>query len=141
MSASRPAKPAPALFGRLRRVYGSCPLTDLSSDVLALVADALPLVRLGRANLADLGRGLTDDLLVDAAHAHLRRDRHLELDALPRLDLHRVRVAHLELEIGPGQCGAVADALDLELLLEPVGDALDHVRDERARQAVQRAIL
>ena len=41
----------------------------------------------------------------------------------------------------PGQRGAVADALDLEALLEAVGDAFDHVRDQRARQAVQRAIL
>src|SRR5579862_4280075 len=30
-------------------------LADLSADVLALVADTLPLVRLGRAHLADLG--------------------------------------------------------------------------------------
>ena len=39
------------------------------------------------------------------------------------------------------QRGAVADALDLEALLEALGDALDHVRDQRARQAVQRAVL
>ena len=39
------------------------------------------------------------------------------------------------------QLGAVADALDLEALLEAVGDALDHVGDERARQPVQRAVL
>src|SRR3954471_8173513 len=141
MSASRPAKPAPALFGRLRRVYGSCPLTDLSSDVLALVADALALVRLRRANLADLGRGLADDLLVDAAHDDLGRHGHLELDALARLDLDRVRVADLQLEVGARHRGAVADTLDLEALLEAVGDALDHVRDQRPGQAVQRTIL
>src|SRR3954447_9465674 len=141
MSASRPAKPAPALFGRLRRVYGSCPLTDLSSDVLALVADALALVRLGRANLADLGRGLADDLLVDAADDDLRRHGHLELDPLAGLDLDRVRVADLQLQVGPRQRCAVPDALDLEALLEPVRHTLDHVRDQRARQAVQRAIL
>ena len=38
-------------------------------------------------------------------------------------------------------CGAVADALDLEVLLEALGDALDHVRDEGAGEAVQRAIV
>src|SRR5438045_3784557 len=32
-------------------------LADLSADVLALVADALAFVRLGRAHLADLGGG------------------------------------------------------------------------------------
>src|SRR3954452_4366271 len=97
MPASRPAKPAPALFGRLRRVYGSCPLTDLSPDVLALVADALALVRLRRANLADLGRGLADDLLVDAADDDLRRHRHLEGDPLARRDAHGMREPDLEL--------------------------------------------
>ncbi len=53
----------------------------------------------------------------------------------------RVRVADRELEVRAGQRGAVADALDLEALLEAVGDALDHVRDERAREPVQRAVL
>src|SRR5262249_51447036 len=35
---------------------------------------------------------------------------------------------------------AVADADDLELAREPVGDALHHVRDEAALQAVQRTV-
>src|SRR5262249_61396984 len=42
-------------------------LAHLSADVLALVADALALVRLGRPDLPDLGCRLADDLLVDAA--------------------------------------------------------------------------
>jgi hypothetical protein len=42
---------------------------------------------------------------------------------------------------GAAQAGAVADALDLELLLEALRHALDHVRDERPRQAVERAVL
>ena len=37
--------------------------------------------------------------------------------------------------------GAVADADDLELLAEAVGDADDHVVDERAGEAVQRPVL
>src|SRR4051812_27626624 len=141
MPASRPAKPAPALFGRLRRVYGSCPLTDLSPDVLALVADALALVRLRRANLADLGGRLADLLLVGSAHGDLRRGRDLERDAGAGLDRHGMRVADLQLEVGALERGAVADALDLEALLEALRHALDHVRDQRPRQAVQRAIL
>ena len=52
-----------------------------------------------------------------------------------------MRVAERELEVAAAQLRAVADALDLEPLLEAVGDALDHVRDERAREAVQRAVL
>src|SRR6266536_6307895 len=43
----------------------SCSLAHLPSHVLALVADALALVRLGRADLADLGCDQTDLLLVD----------------------------------------------------------------------------
>src|SRR5581483_365179 len=124
---------------RVVKVLGT--LTNLSADVLALVANALALVRLGRAYLPDLGGRLADHLLVDAAHDDLRRHRHLERDALARLDLHRVRVADLQLEVGARERGAVADALNLEALLEAVRHALDHVRDQRARETVQRAIL
>jgi hypothetical protein len=52
-----------------------------------------------------------------------------------------VRVADAEFEVCALERRAVADALDLELLLEALRHALDHVRDERPRQAVQRAIL
>ena len=57
------------------------------------------------------------------------------------VDHDGVRVADAQLERRPAQRGAVADALDLEALLEALRDALDHVRHERARQAVQRAVL
>src|SRR5918997_224661 len=53
----------------------------------------------------------------------------------------RVRVADLELEVGAPQGGAIADALDLEPLLVAVGDARDHVRDQRARETVEGAVL
>ncbi len=43
---------------------------------------------------------------------------------------HRVRVAERELEVLALEHGAVTDALDLERLDVPVGDALDHVEDE-----------
>ena len=42
---------------------------------------------------------------------------------------------------GADGLGAVADADDLELLGEAVGDTDDHVVDQRAGQAVQRAVL
>src|SRR5689334_15727952 len=88
--APAPAEPAPPSGAgsiheprphwSLRQAYGSCALPDLPADVLALVADALALVGLGRAHLPDLGGGLPDGLLVDAAHDHLGGRRHLELD-------------------------------------------------------------
>ena len=43
--------------------------------------------------------------------------------------------------VGCDRLGAVADADDLELLAEAVGDTDDHVVDERAGEAVQRAAL
>src|SRR5207244_3473762 len=82
-------------------------LADLPADVLALVADALALVRLGRAHLADLGGRLPDHLLVRALDEDLRRRRHLEGDALARLDRDSVRIADAQLEIGALERGAV----------------------------------
>jgi hypothetical protein len=52
-----------------------------------------------------------------------------------------VREADVQLEIGAAQGRAVADALDLERLLEPLRHALDHVGHERAGEAVQGAVL
>ena len=60
---------------------------------------------------------------------------------LGRRDRDGVRVADRELEVLALQLRAVADALDLEALLVAVGDALDHVRDERPREPVQRAVF
>jgi heme exporter protein B len=69
------------------------------------------------------------------------RPHHLELDAVGRRDRHGVREAEQQLDRRAPQRGAVADALDLQALLEALRDALDHVRDQRARQTVQRAIV
>src|SRR5689334_25445249 len=109
----------PRILPRTRRwrrrrdwyVVGLGTLSDLPPDVLALVADPLALVRLGRAHLPDLCGRLADHLLVDATHDDLRRDRDLEGDALARLDLDGVRVPDLQLEVGARERGAVADAL------------------------------
>src|SRR3954467_14558384 len=116
-------------------------LTNLPAHELALVADPLALVGLGRADLANLCGGLADHLLVGALDDDLRRGRHLEGHAGARLHRHRVGVADLQLEVAALERSAVADTLDLEALLEALGDALDHVRDQCAREPVQRAIL
>src|SRR5258708_36227455 len=108
-------------------------LAYLPADVLALIADALALVGLRRPNLANLGSGLTDLLLVGALDDDLRRRGNLKGDAGARLDRHVVRVADLQLEILALERCAVPDALDLQALLEALRDALDHVGDQRAR--------
>jgi len=97
--------------------------------------------RLRRADLPDLGGRLADHLLVDPLDDDLRRLRDVELDALAGLDRDRVRVADRELEVRALELRAVTDTLDLEVLLETLRDALDHVRDEGARQPVQRSVL
>src|SRR5438046_1668713 len=105
-------------------------LSDLELDLLALVADTLALVRVGLAQLADVGGDLADLLLVDAAYDELRRALHLEADALGCLDRHRVAVAERELQVGALRGDAVADAADLHGLGVAVGDAGDHVGDQ-----------
>src|SRR5215208_6339586 len=119
----------------------SCPLTDLPGHVLALIADALALVGLRRTLLADDRGHLADGLLGDAAHDHAGGLRDLEVDSLGSVQLDRVRIAERQDELAALQLSAVADALDLQALLEAVGDALDHVRDQAAREPVQRAVL
>src|SRR5438874_1460168 len=116
-------------------------LAHLPAHVLALVANALALVRLRRANLANLGGRLADLLFVGALDDDLGRRRDLEADARPGLDRDGVGVSDLQLEIGALERRAVADTLDLQALLEALRHAFDHVGDERARQPVQRAVV
>src|SRR6476620_3813740 len=113
-------------------------LSDLAADLLARVADALALVGLGLAQLADLGGRLTDELLVDASDAEPGRTLDGEGDAVGRVERDRVAVAELELQLGRalGQ-HPVTHADDLEPLLVAVGHADDHVVDQGPRQAVQ----
>jgi hypothetical protein len=83
--------------------------------VLAGVADALALVGLGLAQLADVGRGLADELLVDALDAEPGGAVDGEGDALRGVERDRVGVAELELQLGRAlRQHAVADPDDLE---------------------------
>src|SRR4051812_30319041 len=141
-TASRGRSAVPTTFERTRRcrrrracclVFTAIalrPLPDLADDLLAGVPDALALVGLRRAPLADLGRDLADLLLARAADDDLRRLRHLERDSLRRLHRDRMAEAELHLEVGTVQGRAVADALDLEPLREAGRHAGDHVGDE-----------
>ena len=65
----------------------------------------------------------------------------LEGDAVRRHDGHRVAEAERELEVRALGRDAVADADDLQRLGVAVGDADDHVGDQRAGQAVPRPAL
>src|SRR6266508_891363 len=82
---------------------------------------------------------LADDLFVDPADADLLRRLRRECDPRRRVDLDRVRVAERERQLLAGELRAVPGAADLEVLRIALRDADDHVRDERARQSVDRA--
>src|SRR5215471_9804703 len=113
-------------------------LAFLAEDEFANILHALALVGLRRTIGADLGRNLTDALDVAAGDRDLGRLRHRDLDAFrDRID-HVMAVAERELQVLALHRGTVADAGDLELLLEALGDTVDQVGDLRARGAVQR---
>src|SRR5207245_4479727 len=84
---------------------------------------------------------LTYDILVHARDLELLRRLDGERDAGGRIDLDRVREPERELELLALQHGAVSGPADLEILREARGHPGDHVRDERARQPMQRAVL
>src|SRR5687768_14907926 len=65
-------------------------LAALTSDVLALVTDALRLVGLGLLDRSDLCRHLSDQFLIDAFDRQSGRGGNIELDALRRGLLHGV---------------------------------------------------
>src|SRR5688500_1691953 len=116
-------------------------LAGLAADVLARVLHALRLVGVGDAPAADVGGDLADDFLVDARDAELRRRLDREGDAGGRVDLDRVREAECEDELLALEHGTEARAADLEILVVARRHARDHVREQRARQAVQRTCL
>src|SRR6266516_6740044 len=116
-------------------------LARLAADLLAGVAHALALVGVGAAQAADLGGHLADLLLVDALDGETGRGGDGELDARRGLDRHRVREAEAEDQVRALCLDAVADSVDLHLLLVALGDAVDHVGHQRAGEPVQRAVL
>jgi len=117
-----------------------CGLARLAADPLAAVHHALALVRLWRAQAADVGGDLTDVLDRDAADRELGRVLHVDGDALRRLEADRVRVAEVQHQLLALLGDAVAHADELEVLGETLVHALDHVGDEAAHQAVERTV-
>src|SRR5215475_5575482 len=110
-------------------------LAFLAEDVFAGVLHALALVRLGLAEAADLRRHLADLLAVDPGDYHLGRLRRHDRDAgRDRID-HVVAVAERDLQVLALHGGTIADAGNLELLLEALGHPGDQVRHQRARGA------
>src|ERR1051325_5557470 len=125
-----------------RSMLLACCLSGLPPNDFVRVLDALALVGIGLAEAADLGRNLSDFLLVDAGDGDvtgLGVDG--DIDPFRNREADRMRVAELEHDLAPFDLGAIADADDVELALEAFAHALDVVRHERAHQAVERAGL
>src|SRR5260221_9555502 len=116
-------------------------LAFLALDVFADIAHALALVRLRRIKRADFRRDLADNHLVRAFDGQLCvfLDRHLDL--VGNVVIHRMRITERKVHHLARDGGLETDALDLQLLDKTFGDALDHVVDERAAQAMQRLRL
>src|SRR5215211_2639269 len=110
-------------------------LAFLAEDELVRILHALALVGLGTAEVADLGGGLADLLLLDAGDDHLGRLRRHDRDPGRDRVFDVVAVPERELEHLAGDLRPIADAVDLELLLEALGHALDEVRELRAGHA------
>src|SRR5262245_20091115 len=108
---------------------------------LARVADALLLVGIRLAQRADVGRDLPHELPIDARHRHVRLLVDRDVDPVRDVEHDRMRVAQREVHLLALHFRAVADADDVEILAEAVGDALDRVGHEAARQAVELAEL
>ena len=116
-------------------------LADLLAQHFAGVADALVLVRIGRAQRADIGRHLAQHLLVVAGQHQVRLLVDLQIDAVGQQNFDGVRIAERERRDLALDVGAVADADDVELARESGRDALHGIGGQRARQPVQRGVL
>src|SRR3984957_14345526 len=100
-------------------------LAFLAEDEFASVFHALPLVGFGAAKTADLCGDLANLPFVDAGDGDFggfgRGDRHSGRNGIHDV----VAVTERELQVLAGDRGFVADAVNLKLLLEPLGDAAD----------------
>src|SRR5262245_35653646 len=136
---TRASRRATALRSCAIRRLRSFLLAFLAEDVLARVFDALALVGLRRPESTNLGRDLADLLPIDAADHDLGRTRGRDRDSLRDRIAHVVAEAERELQFLALHRRAVADAADLQPLLETLGDAGHEIVDQGARQSPHRA--
>src|SRR4051812_30978487 len=94
-----PDLPSWRLPARLLLAADLAGLAGLAADLLAGVAHALALVGLRLARRADTRGDLADELLVDAEDRETGRVLDLEADPGRRIDLDRVAVAQVELQL------------------------------------------
>src|SRR5581483_7022166 len=101
-------------------------LTGFATNHFVRILDAFAFVRVRLAQRADLRRRLADLLFVDSGDDDVPRLAvDLDVDAFRNREAHRMRVSKLEDHFLPFDLRAVADADDVELLLEALGHALN----------------
>src|SRR5690349_25143957 len=112
-------------------LLGSFPsLAGFATDLLTQITDSLAVVRLRRANTADLRCGLSDNLAVEPQHLYLTRLQvNFKRDTVRRRHLHRVGIPYKQGQVLALQLGAVTHTLHLENPLKTGTDAVHHVRD------------
>src|SRR6266508_249166 len=109
-------------------------LAGLATNLLAFVANTLALVRFRRSHPADPSRLFSHPLLVrpDDREPGLTIDR--EGHAVRRHHPHRMGVADAEDQRLAVHRRSIADALNLEVLAESLGDPDHHVVEQRPSQ-------
>src|SRR6056297_1077021 len=110
-------------------------LAFLLEDILALVADALALVGLGTPPVADIGRDLSDELLVGALDHQFGRLGRRDAHAIGDREIHVMAVAEVEPEHVALHRRPVTDAADFQLLAKVLLGTMHHVGDDRAGHA------
>jgi hypothetical protein len=96
----------------------------------------LPCAGLSRRN--NFGGDLADQLLVRAFDGQFGVFLHRHFDLGGNGIIERMGIAQRQIDLAIDDGGFEADALDFQFLDKALADALDHVIDEGAAQAVQR---
>src|SRR6185312_2870909 len=113
-------------------------LAFLALDVFAHITHAFAFIRFRRIERTQLGSHLADNLFVGAFNRDFGVFFHHHFDLVRNGIIDRVRIAEGHVHGLALHGGLETDALDFELLHETFADALDHVVDQRAAEAVQR---
>src|SRR5262245_29871691 len=119
---------------------GEC-LARLAPHHFVEVANTLALVGLRWPQPAHVGGELADELSVSALDHDLRGLGTLDGDAFRDLHVHGMREADVEDQLLALNLRVVADALDVETLVEAARETHDHVVRERAVEPVHGSIL
>src|SRR6056297_1136587 len=102
----------------------------LHHDALVRVAHTLALVGLRRTIPANLGRDLTNLLLVGTANDDLGLGRRLDGHTVGHAEIDRVTEPELQIKLAALGLRTITNADKVQFLLETVGNALHHVVDE-----------